>query len=163
MNCTVISLFTMRSTHTVTVFNYKGWLGSWPCIVRSCKSRSLILLLLKYDFPRLMDNHLLPLGNCFSSPIEVIGFAPIETINLIRNGGFFLYWLEFFYPIHWYWSLILEKIVLYFVPAHDLNGSHIHPSTCSSTLRTSPKSGGFCYIFYWLSCVSNKLFNSWHT
>nr|QBC71942.1 ribosomal protein S12 [Gisekia sp. GY-2019] len=39
----------------------------------------------------------------------------------------------------------------------------MHPSTCSSALRTSPKSGGFRYIFDWLSCVSNKLFNSWHT
>ena len=110
MNCPVLGLFTTRSTHTVTVFNYKGWPGSWPCLVRSCKSRSIIFLLLKYDFPRLMDNHLLPLGNCFSSPTEVIGFAPIETINLIRNGGFFLYWLEFFHPIlfigtgHWYWK-----------------------------------------------------------
>nr|YP_008575136.1 ribosomal protein S12 [Eucalyptus obliqua]YP_008575221.1 ribosomal protein S12 [Eucalyptus radiata]YP_008575306.1 ribosomal protein S12 [Eucalyptus delegatensis]YP_008575391.1 ribosomal protein S12 [Eucalyptus verrucata]YP_008575476.1 ribosomal protein S12 [Eucalyptus baxteri]YP_008575561.1 ribosomal protein S12 [Eucalyptus diversifolia]YP_008575646.1 ribosomal protein S12 [Eucalyptus sieberi]YP_008575731.1 ribosomal protein S12 [Eucalyptus elata]YP_008575816.1 ribosomal protein S12 [Euc len=39
----------------------------------------------------------------------------------------------------------------------------MHPSTCSSTLRTSPKSGGFRDISDWLSCVSNKLFNSWHT
>uniref|UniRef100_UPI0030E0915A ribosomal protein S12 n=1 Tax=Myosurus apetalus TaxID=2071495 RepID=UPI0030E0915A len=39
----------------------------------------------------------------------------------------------------------------------------MHPSTCSSTLRTSPKMSGFFYFFYWLSCVSNKLFTSWHT
>nr|YP_010991450.1 ribosomal protein S12 [Crepidium purpureum]WOX61816.1 ribosomal protein S12 [Crepidium purpureum] len=39
----------------------------------------------------------------------------------------------------------------------------MHPSTCSSTLRTSSKSGRFRNIFYWLSCVSNKLFNGWHT
>nr|QBC72833.1 ribosomal protein S12 [Viburnum cylindricum] len=39
----------------------------------------------------------------------------------------------------------------------------MHPSTCSSTLRASPKSGGFCDISDWLSCISNKLFNSWHT
>lgn len=45
---------------------------------------------------------------------------------------------------------------------HDLNESHIHPSTCSSALRTPPKSGGFRNISDWLSCVSNKLFNSWH-
>nr|YP_009575450.1 ribosomal protein S12 [Crocus cartwrightianus]YP_009575536.1 ribosomal protein S12 [Crocus sativus]QBJ06074.1 ribosomal protein S12 [Crocus cartwrightianus]QBJ06160.1 ribosomal protein S12 [Crocus cartwrightianus]QBJ06250.1 ribosomal protein S12 [Crocus sativus] len=38
----------------------------------------------------------------------------------------------------------------------------MHPSTCSSTLRASSKSGGFRDISYWLSCVSNKLFNSWH-
>ncbi|KAK7297245.1 hypothetical protein VNO77_48717 [Canavalia gladiata] len=45
---------------------------------------------------------------------------------------------------------------------YDLNESHIHPSTCPSALRTSPKSGGFCDISNWLSCVSNKLFHSWH-
>nr|WQM48195.1 ribosomal protein S12 [Griffitharia hemsleyi]WQM48196.1 ribosomal protein S12 [Griffitharia hemsleyi] len=39
----------------------------------------------------------------------------------------------------------------------------MHPSTCSSSLRTSPKSGGFRDISDWLSCVSNKLFNSWHS
>uniref|UniRef100_UPI002E778B9C ribosomal protein S12 n=1 Tax=[Bauhinia] glauca var. hupehana TaxID=228522 RepID=UPI002E778B9C len=39
----------------------------------------------------------------------------------------------------------------------------MHPSTCSSALRASPKSGGFRDISDWLSCVSNKLFNSWHT
>nr|YP_010636603.1 ribosomal protein S12 [Saxifraga aristulata]WBQ49075.1 ribosomal protein S12 [Saxifraga aristulata] len=39
----------------------------------------------------------------------------------------------------------------------------MHPSTCSSALRTSPKSGGFRDISYWLSCVSNKLLNGWHT
>jgi len=37
-----------------------------------------------------MDNHLLPMGNCFSSPIEVIGFLPMETINFIHNRGLFL-------------------------------------------------------------------------
>ena len=47
-------------------------------------------------------------------------------------------------------------------PVHNLNESHIHPSTCSSALRTSPKSGGFRDVSNWLSCVSNKLFNSWH-
>lgn len=52
--------------------------------------------------------------------------------------------------------------IVSFVLAHDLNESHIHPSTCSSTLRTSSKSGGFRDISDWLSCVSNKLFNSWH-
>ena len=45
---------------------------------------------------------------------------------------------------------------------HDLNESHIHPSTCSSTLRTSFKSGRFLNIFFLLSSVSKKLFNSWH-
>ncbi|RYR37770.1 hypothetical protein Ahy_A09g042658 [Arachis hypogaea] len=45
---------------------------------------------------------------------------------------------------------------------YDLNKSHIHPSTSSSALRTSPKSGEFCDISDWLSCVSNKLFHSWH-
>nr|UYC28998.1 ribosomal protein S12 [Oryza nivara]BCZ50518.1 ribosomal protein S12 [Oryza nivara] len=39
----------------------------------------------------------------------------------------------------------------------------MHPSTCSSTLRTSLKRGRFSSISYWLSCVSNKLFNRWHT
>ncbi|MCE3050581.1 hypothetical protein HAX54_047610, partial [Datura stramonium] len=45
---------------------------------------------------------------------------------------------------------------------HDLNESHIHPSTCSSMLRAPPKSRGFRDISDWLSCISNKLFNSWH-
>nr|YP_010132876.1 ribosomal protein S12 [Clerodendranthus spicatus]QWE36212.1 ribosomal protein S12 [Clerodendranthus spicatus] len=36
----------------------------------------------------------------------------------------------------------------------------MHPSTCSSTLRTSPKSRGFRDISNGLSCISNKLFNS---
>uniref|UniRef100_A0A6N2MV16 Small ribosomal subunit protein uS3 C-terminal domain-containing protein n=1 Tax=Salix viminalis TaxID=40686 RepID=A0A6N2MV16_SALVM len=45
---------------------------------------------------------------------------------------------------------------------HNLNESHIHPSTCPSALRASPESGGFGDISDWLSCVSNKLFNSWH-
>nr|YP_010132889.1 ribosomal protein S12 [Clerodendranthus spicatus]QWE36225.1 ribosomal protein S12 [Clerodendranthus spicatus] len=35
----------------------------------------------------------------------------------------------------------------------------MHPSTCSSTLRTSPKSRGFRDISNGLSCISNKLFN----
>nr|YP_009674231.1 ribosomal protein S12 [Salix gracilistyla]YP_009674232.1 ribosomal protein S12 [Salix gracilistyla]QDK59187.1 ribosomal protein S12 [Salix gracilistyla]QDK59188.1 ribosomal protein S12 [Salix gracilistyla] len=39
----------------------------------------------------------------------------------------------------------------------------MHPSTCPSALRASPESGGFGDISDWLSCVSNKLFNSWHT
>nr|YP_010579896.1 ribosomal protein S12 [Hypericum monogynum]UZS76688.1 ribosomal protein S12 [Hypericum monogynum] len=38
----------------------------------------------------------------------------------------------------------------------------MRPSTPSSSLRTSRKSGGFFYPSGWLSCVSNKLFNSWH-
>ena len=56
----------------------------------------------------------------------------------------------------------VKVVFLLFVPAHDLNESHIHPSTCSSTLRAPPKSGGFRDISDWLSCISNKLFNSWH-
>nr|AFK45045.1 unknown [Lotus japonicus] len=43
-----------------------------------------------------------------------------------------------------------------------MNESHIHPSTSSSALRASPKSGGFGDISDWLSCLSNKLFHSWH-
>nr|YP_009113508.1 ribosomal protein S12 [Bowenia serrulata]YP_009113523.1 ribosomal protein S12 [Bowenia serrulata]AFR13722.1 ribosomal protein S12 [Bowenia serrulata]AFR13723.1 ribosomal protein S12 [Bowenia serrulata] len=39
----------------------------------------------------------------------------------------------------------------------------MHPSTYSSTLRTSSKSRRFCSICYWLSCISNELLNSWHT
>nr|ASA37187.1 ribosomal protein S12 [Lobelia montana] len=39
----------------------------------------------------------------------------------------------------------------------------MQPSTRSSTLRASLKSGRFCDISDWLSCLSNKLFNSWHT
>nr|YP_009574275.1 ribosomal protein S12 [Uvaria macrophylla]QBM31989.1 ribosomal protein S12 [Uvaria macrophylla] len=39
----------------------------------------------------------------------------------------------------------------------------MHPSTCSSALRTSSKRWGFRDISDWLSCVSNKLSNSWHT
>ena len=54
--------------------------------------------------------------------------------------------------IHWYWSLIVEK--LFFVPIHDLNESHIHPSTCFSALRTLLKREGFRNIFDWLLCVS---------
>lgn len=49
-----------------------------------------------------------------------------------------------------------------FIPVHNRNESHIHPSTCSSALRASPKRGGFRDISDWLSCVSNKLFNGWH-
>jgi hypothetical protein len=52
--------------------------------------------------------------------------------------------------------------ILLSVRIHDLNESHIHPSTCSSTLRTSFKSGRFLTIFFWLSYVSKKLCNSWH-
>nr|YP_009054859.1 ribosomal protein S12 [Triticum timopheevii]YP_009057258.1 ribosomal protein S12 [Triticum turgidum]YP_009057340.1 ribosomal protein S12 [Aegilops searsii]YP_009057422.1 ribosomal protein S12 [Aegilops sharonensis]YP_009057951.1 ribosomal protein S12 [Aegilops longissima]YP_009058033.1 ribosomal protein S12 [Aegilops bicornis]YP_009058115.1 ribosomal protein S12 [Aegilops kotschyi]AIG90451.1 ribosomal protein S12 [Triticum aestivum]AIG91107.1 ribosomal protein S12 [Aegilops speltoides va len=44
-----------------------------------------------------------------------------------------------------------------------MNESHIHPSTCSSTLRASFKRGRFSSISYWLSCVSNKLFNRRHS
>ena len=58
--------------------------------------------------------------------------------------------------------LIIYTGSIVFGLVHDLNESHIHPSTCSSSLRTSPKSGGFRDFFDWLSCVSNKLFNSWH-
>ena len=54
------------------------------------------------------------------------------------------------------------KFISFVGPVHNLNESHIHPSTCSSALRTSPKSGGFRDVSDWLSCVSNKLFNSWH-
>lgn len=58
---------------------------------------------------------------------------------------------------------ILENLFsFFFVLVYDLNESHIHPSTGSSALRTSPKSGGFCDISDWLSCVSNKLFNCRH-
>nr|YP_009500185.1 ribosomal protein S12 [Taxus fuana]AXC48236.1 ribosomal protein S12 [Taxus fuana] len=39
----------------------------------------------------------------------------------------------------------------------------MHPSTYSFTLRASSKSRTFCSIFYWLSRISNKLLNSWHT
>jgi len=40
-----------------------------------------------------MDNHLLPMDNCFSSQIELIGFAPMETKNSIHkeyDGSSFL-------------------------------------------------------------------------
>ena len=47
--------------------------------------------------------------------------------------------------------------------ASDPNESHIHPSTYSSTLRTSSKSRRFFSILYWLSCISNKLLNSGHS
>lgn len=73
-------------------------------------------------------------------------------------------WSLFFHSIlfigidHGYWKNCFFSFGL----AHDLNESHIHPSTCSSTLRASPKSGGFRDISDWLSCISNKLFNSWH-
>ena len=52
--------------------------------------------------------------------------------------------------------------ILLSVRIHDLNEPHIHPSTCSSTLRTSFKSGRFLTIFFLLSDVSKKLCNSWH-
>nr|QBL04032.1 ribosomal protein S12 [Eriachne glauca] len=39
----------------------------------------------------------------------------------------------------------------------------MHPSTCSSTLRTPLKRRRFSSISYWLSCISNKLFNCRHT
>ena len=119
-----------------------------------------------------MDNHLLPMGNCFSSQIEVIGFAPMETIKKKFHTQQYRYMIDLHFeivngalPLYLSYSLVLiidtGKIVS-FVRAHDLNESHIHPSTCSSTLRTSSKSGRFPDISYWLSCVSNKLFNSWH-
>nr|YP_009861002.1 ribosomal protein S12 [Spatholobus suberectus]YP_009861003.1 ribosomal protein S12 [Spatholobus suberectus]QKI32266.1 ribosomal protein S12 [Spatholobus suberectus]QKI32267.1 ribosomal protein S12 [Spatholobus suberectus] len=44
-----------------------------------------------------------------------------------------------------------------------MNESHIHPGTRSSALRASPKSWGFCDVSDWLSCLSNKLFHSWHS
>ncbi|XXG73057.1 hypothetical protein AAC387_Pa07g2038 [Persea americana] len=69
--------------------------------------------------------------------------------------------MEFFHSIHLVRAIDTVKIVS-FVLAHDLNESHIHPSTCSLMLRTLSKSGGFRDISDWLSCVSNKLFNSWH-
>jgi len=50
----------------------------------------------------------------------------------------------------------------FYILVYDLNESHIHPSTCSSALRASLKSGRFFYISGWMSCVSNKLFYSWH-
>jgi hypothetical protein len=113
-----------------------------------------------------MDNHLLPMGNSFSSQIEVIGFAPMETVNSIQE----VYDRSLFLDSEWSSSILSHSLVLVidtgkivsFVLAHDLNESHIHPSTCSSTLRTSSKSWGFRDISDWLSCVSNKLFNSWH-
>ncbi|WZZ53112.1 hypothetical protein YC2023_053219 [Brassica napus] len=46
---------------------------------------------------------------------------------------------------------------------YDLNESHIHLSTCYSSLRAFPKRRGFCEILDWMSCISNKLFNGWHT
>nr|YP_001152100.1 ORF95b [Pinus koraiensis]ABP35346.1 ORF95b [Pinus koraiensis] len=49
------------------------------------------------------------------------------------------------------------------VSVYDPNESHIHPSTYSSTLRTSSKSRRFFSILYWLSCISNKLLNSGHS
>lgn len=57
--------------------------------------------------------------------------------------------------------LIIDTVKAAFF-AHDLNESHIHPSTCSSALGASPKRGGFGDISDWLSCISNKLFNRWH-
>nr|YP_009670950.1 ribosomal protein S12 [Passiflora arbelaezii]YP_009670980.1 ribosomal protein S12 [Passiflora arbelaezii]QCX30232.1 ribosomal protein S12 [Passiflora arbelaezii]QCX30233.1 ribosomal protein S12 [Passiflora arbelaezii] len=39
----------------------------------------------------------------------------------------------------------------------------MHPSTYSSALRTSSKSGDFGGISDWLSCLSKKLLNGWHT
>ena len=121
-----------------------------------------------------MDNLLLPMENLFSSQIEVIGFAPTETIKFIHNQQ--RYMIHFFFSFiqivntilpffHSIYSLVLvigTGTIVSFVRAHDLNESHIHPSTCSSTLRASSKSGGFRDISDWLSCVSNKLFNSWH-
>jgi len=122
---------------------------------------------------------MLPMGNCFSSQIEVIGFAPMETINFnfihkkyrYMIDLHFFFFFSFFFDINWLFPLYLSyslvlvigtgKIVS-FVRTHDLNESHIHPSTCSPTLRTSSKRGGFRDISYWLSCVSNKLFNCRH-
>lgn len=76
-------------------------------------------------------------------------------------------WSSFFHSIPFTQILTIYtgKVLFFFfcyVPADNLNESHIHPSTCSSTLRTSPKSGGFRDISDWLSWISNKLFNSWH-
>ncbi|TMW94143.1 hypothetical protein EJD97_010690, partial [Solanum chilense] len=56
----------------------------------------------------------------------------------------------------------IKVVFLLFMLTHDLNKSHIHHSTCSSMLRSPPKSEGFLEIFDLLSCISNKLFNSWH-
>jgi hypothetical protein len=50
------------------------------------------------------------------------------------------------------------------VPTHNLKSERVAhtPSTCPSVLRASLESEGFGDISDWLSCVSNKLFNSWH-
>ena len=84
---------------------------------------------------------------------------------------FFFYFYKFL-GSEWCSSILSYSLVLIvdtgsigfftFGLAHDRNESHIHPSTCPSALRASPESGGFGDISDWLSCVSNKLFNSWH-
>ena len=79
---------------------------------------------------------------CFSIVNEVLTFYPIQFVGTS-------------------YCIDTEKITS-FVLVRDLNESHIHPSTCSSALRTSSKSWGFRDISDWLSCVSNKLSNSWH-
>ncbi|KAK3019578.1 hypothetical protein RJ639_003645 [Escallonia herrerae] len=77
-------------------------------------------------------------------------------------------WSSFFHAIlftgnyHRSWKICF----LSFVPAHDRNEPHTHPSTCSSMLRVSPKGRGFVtflmgYIFIglgvdvliWTSCL----------
>ncbi|EPS74396.1 hypothetical protein M569_00359, partial [Genlisea aurea] len=101
-----------------------------------------------------------------------IGFAPMKTIRFIHISSYLV--LVFFLIVNGVRSSCLcyslrhiipsgkPGLLVFFVSAHDLNESHIHPSTCSSTLRTSPKGGGFRDISNWLSCISNKLFNGWH-
>ncbi|CAH9120441.1 unnamed protein product [Cuscuta europaea] len=110
-----------------------------------------------------MDNLLLPKENCFSTEIKVIGFAPKETINFVpKKGIYIVFERRNEVPSSIYIPLYCRITFHFWVSTYNINESHIHPSTCSSTLRTSPKSGRFRDISYWLSFISNKLFNSWH-
>ncbi len=107
---------------------------------------------------------------------KVIEFAPIQIINFIHDRRIYILliynivkivwmelWMEKFHSHYLnltdrqYWKNEIGFFLLY-----DLNESHIHPGTRSSALRASPKSWGFCDVSNWLSCVSNKLFHSWH-
>ena len=86
----------------------------------------------------------------------MIGFAPIQTTNsysyfiLIRIDELWIY-------LYFTRRIILQDQPLLMFEVLDPNRSHIHPSTHSSPLGASSKSGRFCTTPQLLSRFSNKL------
>lgn len=91
------------------------------------------------SFLGLMDNLLL------SSKKKWLDFD--QTINWIesRSISYTFFLLSYSSVLVVYTGKILSSL-----RTHDLNESHIYPSTCSSTRRTSFKSGRFMNWFFFL-------------